>query len=173
MYAFIAAQLLTKKEREQYRRVFEKLDVDQSGSLTEDEFLNGTRDFFGMELTVEDAMHLYKKIDINKDGSIQFNEFVLVCLEKDELHSQLKLRSAFEMMDKNGDNTISLDELLDVFSFNKNFDMKMAKQIIKQVDKNKDGGIQFDEFCTMMRGMDFEKMMMGNGADDDNAPPIN
>jgi Ca2+-binding EF-hand superfamily protein len=40
------------------------------------------------------------------------------------------------MMDKNGDNTISPDELLDVFSFNENFDIEMAREMIRQVDVN-------------------------------------
>jgi hypothetical protein len=35
------------------------------------------------------------------------------------------------MMDKNGDNTISPDELLDVFSFNENFDIDMATEMIR------------------------------------------
>ena len=141
VYAFIASQLLTKQEREQYRRVFEQLDVDLSGTLTEDEFIRGTKKFFGEQLTESDALQLYKKIDLNGDGTIQFNEFVLVTLHKDELHSQQKLRAAFDMMDKNGDNTISPDELLEVFSFNENFDLRMAEEMIRQVDTNRDGGI--------------------------------
>lgn len=47
VYAFIASQLLTKTEREQYRRVFESIDIDMNGTLTEEEFLNGTKKFFG------------------------------------------------------------------------------------------------------------------------------
>ena len=107
-------------------------------------------------------MALYKKIDLNGDGTIQFNEFVLVTLHKDELHSNQKLRAAFDMMDKNGDNTISPEELLEVFAFNENFDISMANEMIRQVDVNRDGGIQYDEFVTMMKGMDFEKILGGN-----------
>ena len=86
-------------------------------------------------------MQLYRKIDLNGNGTIEFNEFVLVTLHKDELHSQEKLRAAFDMMDKNGDNTISPDELLDVFSFNENFNIEMATEMIRQCDVNSDGGI--------------------------------
>ena len=64
-------------------------------------------------------------------------------------------------MDKNGDNTISPDELLEVFSFNENFDIKMAEEMIKQVDMNSDGGIQFEEFNIMMRNLDFVKILGG------------
>lgn len=132
-----------------------------SGTLTEDEFLKGAKQFFGEQLTELDAMQLYKKIDLNGDGTIQFNEFVLVTLHKDELHSQQKLRAAFDMMDKNGDQTISPDELLEVFSFNENFNIQMAQEMITQVDTNKDGGIQFDEFNAMMRSIDFVKVLGG------------
>ena len=65
------------------------------------------------------------------------------------------------MMDKNGDNTISPDELLEVFSFNENFDIQMAEEMIKQVDMNSDGGIQFEEFNYMMRNIDFVKILGG------------
>ena len=58
-----------------------------NGTLTEDEFVKGTKKFFGEQLTEMDALQLYKKIDLNGDGTIQFNEFVLVTLHKDELHS--------------------------------------------------------------------------------------
>ena len=56
VYAFIASQLLTKNERENYRRVFESLDVDMNGTLTEDEFVKGTKLFFGEQLTEVDAI---------------------------------------------------------------------------------------------------------------------
>ena len=112
-------------------------------------------------------MQLYKKIDLNGDGTIQFNEFVLVALHRDELHSQNKLKAAFEMMDKNGDQTISPDELLEVFSFNENFDIEMAREMIRQVDINADGGIQYDEFNMMMKNIDFEAIL-GGGSQNSN-----
>ena len=64
-----------------------------------------------------------------------------MALHKDELHSQEKLRGAFDMLDRNGDQTISADELLEIFSFNDNFDISMAEEMIRQVDINRDGGI--------------------------------
>lgn len=61
---------MTKQERENYRRVFEQLDIDMNGTLTEDEFVKGTKKFFGEQLTEMDALQLYKKIDLNGDGTI-------------------------------------------------------------------------------------------------------
>ena len=132
------------------------MDLDNNGTLSETEFLRGAKKFFGEQFTELEAIQLYKKIDLNGDGYIQFNEFALVTLHKDELHSKEKLKAAFEMLDRNGDQTISADELLEIFSFNDNFDLSMAQEMIRQVDVNKDGGIQYEEFEALMRAIDFE-----------------
>ena len=65
------------------------------------------------------------------------------------------------MLDRNGDQTISADELLEIFSFNDNFDLNMAQEMIRQVDVNKDGGIQYEEFEALMRAIDFEQALKG------------
>ena len=65
------------------------------------------------------------------------------------------------MLDRNGDQTISSDELLEIFSFNDNFNIGMAEEMIRQVDVNKDGGIQYDEFEALMKSIDFDKLMKG------------
>ena len=65
------------------------------------------------------------------------------------------------MLDRNGDQTISAEELLEIFSFNNNFDINMAKEMIRQVDVNKDGGIQYEEFEALMRAIDFEAALKG------------
>ena len=70
VYAFIASQLLTKNEREQYRQVFESMDLDNNGTLSETEFLRGAKKFFGEQFTELEAIQLYKKIDLNGDGYI-------------------------------------------------------------------------------------------------------
>ncbi len=52
-------------------------------------------------------------------------------MSKDELHAKDKLRAAFDMFDKDGDNKISAEEIFQIFKNNKNFDINMAKSMIK------------------------------------------
>ena len=54
-----------------------------------------------------------------------------MALNKDEIHSYEKLKAAFDMLDKNGDQTISADEILEIFSFNDNFNLSMAEEMIR------------------------------------------
>jgi calmodulin len=55
------------------------------------------------------------------------------------------------MFDKDGGGTISPEEIKEVLGFDTNVDPKLIDSIIKEVDENGDGVIQFDEFVHMMR----------------------
>jgi Ca2+-binding EF-hand superfamily protein len=55
------------------------------------------------------------------------------------------------MFDKDGSGNISADEIREVLGFGGSLSDKQISQIIKQVDENGDGEIDFDEFVNMMR----------------------
>ena len=61
---------MSKKEREDYEKVFNVLDEDHNGHLTRDEFLKGASKFFGDGLTEKEVDELYKAADLNNDGTI-------------------------------------------------------------------------------------------------------
>ncbi len=60
------------------------------------------------------------------------------------------------MFDKDGSGTISGDEIREVLSFGgtNQLSAEAIDAVIKQVDENGDGDIQFEEFVTMMTNLD-------------------
>ena len=60
------------------------------------------------------------------------------------------------MFDKDGSGIISADEIRDVLCFGgtNSLSAEAVDAIIKQVDENGDGEIQFEEFVTMMTGLE-------------------
>lgn len=60
------------------------------------------------------------------------------------------------MFDKDGEGTISADEIREVLSFggSNSLNAEAIDGIIKQVDENGDGEIQFEEFVAMMQAID-------------------
>ena len=69
--------------------------------------------------------------------------------EKD-LISRDNLLAAFNLFDKDSSKSIDSKELMDVFRTSPDFDEEVALNIIKQVDKDGDGEINFLEFKAMM-----------------------
>ena len=60
-------------------------------------------------------------------------------------------REAFNIFDKNGDGTISASELGSVMkSIGQKASKKEIKSMIKEVDVNCNGSVEYDEFCQMM-----------------------
>lgn len=70
--------------------------------------------------------------------------------DDDVKHQDYKM--AFKLLDKDGDGTLSLLELQEVFTnLNFKFTEGELKRMVATIDKNKDGQIDLDEFMVMMR----------------------
>ena len=95
---------------------------------------------------------MYKAADLNNDGTIQFAEFVVAAMKQEELHSEKKLQDAFNAFDKDKNGSIDKQELMTIFEFSEGFDIAEIESMIKEVDQNGDGQIQFEEFKQMMLG---------------------
>merc|ERR1719408_982719 len=65
--------------------VFREMDVDETGTITMDEFLTHLDDerviayFNSMKLDVSDATALFKLLDVDRSGSVEINEFIDGC----------------------------------------------------------------------------------------------
>lgn len=79
---------MSKKEKNDYKKVFNNLDTDHSGQLSKKEFQIGAAQFFGDQYPLEQIMEIYNAADLNNDGSIQYGEFVIAAMKQDELHSE-------------------------------------------------------------------------------------
>jgi hypothetical protein len=100
--------------------VFEEMDEDGTGTLSEDEFLSHLDDdrvqayFNSMKLDVSDAASLFKLLDVDRSGSVEIMEFIEGCqklkgesrtldmhLMRYELHSiRLELHDLYEKFGK-------------------------------------------------------------------------
>lgn len=93
---------------------------------------------------------MFEEIDLDKNGTIDYTEFVMATMSDKHTMTNDKLQLAFKLFDKDGNGSIEADEIKAVLG-----DSKMTSEqiddIINQVDENGDGSIQFDEFVHMMK----------------------
>jgi len=93
---------------------------------------------------------MFRQIDIDGNGSIDYTEFVMATMNEKELTSNQRLTAAFKLFDKDGSGAISPDEIKTVLGIDSATEGQLAA-LIKEVDENGDGEIQFEEFCKMMQ----------------------
>lgn len=127
------------------------MDESGDGCLQVEEITNGLKDVLG---TVKGNMTIYQDIldalDKNKNGVIDYTEFLTAASDKTKLLTDQNLRFAFNMFDKNRDGRISKLELKAVFETAEQKDDDLWTEVFNEVDTDGDGDISFEEFKASM-----------------------
>ena len=87
-------------------------------------------------------------MDIDKNGFIEYREFLSAAVNKEKAFSSTKLKVAFSYFDKDKSGKLSVSELKRALGMN--YSDEVYRSMIKVFDTNKDGQISFDEFARMM-----------------------
>lgn len=143
---------------------FKKLDLDNSGSLSVDEFMSLPE--LHQNPLVQRVIEIF---DQDGNGEVDFKEFIegvsqfSVKGDKDS-----KLKFAFKIYDMDKDGFISNGELFQVLKMMVGNNLKdtQLQQIVDKTiiyaDQDGDGKISYDEFCALVdsSGLDVHKKMV-------------
>ena len=94
-----------------------------------------------MPISEEEVDKMFREIDIDGNGTIDYTEFVMATMNQQNMMSNDKLMQAFKMFDKDGSGTISADEIRNVLGSGSTLTEDAIEDIIKEVDENGDGEI--------------------------------
>ena len=100
------------------------------------------------DLNFEFNEEIFKQIDTDNSGNIEYTEFISACIEKNVYLNEQKLKDAFNLFDSDKSGKISRNEIEKVLKLGVN--SKEIDAIMAKHDINKDGEIDFKEFMTMM-----------------------
>jgi calcium-dependent protein kinase len=97
------AYSLPQCKLEDSRAIFQCFDSDHNGSLSREEFQDAmlacsTVTSGNYELTKDDIDNIFDTIDVNKDGSISFTEFLAATLDPRDVDTET-LKTVFDLMD--------------------------------------------------------------------------
>jgi len=97
---------------------------------------------------------LHQDLDADSSGNIDYTEFIAAAVDMRTACQEANCRSAFNIFDRDGNGKISMAELRQLLSEEGVADSlgaQTAEQVMKEVDKNGDGEIDFPEFMAMMK----------------------
>ena len=117
----IANSMVDTEELRDVKAAFAQWDTKQDGTLTEDEIEEHMAEIcahFNMEQV--NVRKLLKAADVNKDGRVDFSEFVAAALDKKQLLSDKNLRAAFNAFDTNSSGYLERDNIEGILSYSNN-----------------------------------------------------
>ncbi|GKD97298.1 probable calcium-binding protein CML23 [Tanacetum coccineum] len=144
----------------QLKQVFKFFDIDGDGKISQLELTNVLLTF-GQEKSMAtiEAQGILKEVDFNGDGFIDLDEFLTIMdgskpvfASSKEDNGDDELRNAFMVFDSDKNGLISAKELQSVLTSLgcSNSKLGQCRKMIKGVDKDGDGFVDFDEFKSMM-----------------------
>ncbi|XP_058082253.1 polcalcin Cup a 4-like [Magnolia sinica] len=133
------------------RQVFDKYDANGDGKISSSE-LQAMLRCLGSPGTDEEVESMMQAADLNMDGYISLEEFISVnTMETDSAKCIEDLRNAFTVFDRDNNGLISAEELHGVLRMmGEKASLSDCKRMIKGVDRNGDGAVNFEEFMQMM-----------------------
>ncbi|XP_019149712.1 PREDICTED: calcium-dependent protein kinase SK5-like [Ipomoea nil] len=145
----VIAERLSEEEIGGLKELFRMIDTDNSGTITFDELKEGLRRV-GSELMESEIKDLMDAADVDNSGTIDYGEFLAATVHLNKLEREENLLSAFSFFDKDGSGYITIDELQQAC---KEFGLSELNldEMIKEIDQDNDGQIDYGEFAAMMR----------------------
>merc|ERR1711915_687642 len=141
---------------------FKKLDLDNSGSLSVDEFMSLPE--LQQNPLVQRVIDIF---DEDQNGVVDFKEFIQgVSQFSAKGTKSSKLKFVFKIYDIDNDGYISNGELFQVLKMMVGSNLKdsqlqqVVDKTILHADKDEDGKINFEEFCEVVGNTDVHKKMV-------------
>ena len=159
--AYLVHHLCSFEEMQDLKDVFMYFDTNNDGRLTKEELKTGLTRISNLDFSsVDDLM---KNIDNDNNGYIEIDEFIRATINKEKLLTEKNLKMAFDFFDRNKNGRISAKELKYILKDgNVNTNDSVWKNMIKEIDLNKDGQINFYEFKQMMKNVVEKKKVEDN-----------
>ncbi|XP_010266896.1 PREDICTED: calcium-dependent protein kinase 29-like isoform X2 [Nelumbo nucifera] len=146
----VIAENLSEEEMKGLQQMFYNLDTDHSGAITFEELKTGLHNL-GSKISESEIKQLMEAADVDGNGTIDYIEFIAATMHRHRLEKEEHLYKAFEHFDKDGSGFITKDELKQALTEYGMGDESTIDEIINDVDTDKDGKINYDEFAAMMR----------------------
>jgi len=145
---FIASRL-DENEINHLKKTFEAFNLKKDGQISYDELKKGLKELNCQRITDEELCELFKSIDVDKNGKIDYTEFLAASMQKKMYLKEERLYEAFCNFDLDGCGKITKKELMSVLKAEPNQESEF-ENIIKSIDKNGEGSINYKEFLEMM-----------------------
>ena len=144
------ASRLDENEINNLKKVFSAFDKSKDGQISYEELRQGLIQLKSNRITEQDVYFLFQALDVDRNGKIDYTEFIAATLQRANYLRNDRLLEAFLNFDKDKSGKITKEELLGALKANKTQEKEIEKYI-KAVDKNKDGKIDYNEFLDLMQ----------------------
>ncbi|THG11474.1 calcium-binding allergen Ole e 8-like [Camellia sinensis] len=140
---------LNLQDMEEVRKVFNRFDTNGDGKISLTELVHVMK-ALGSDTSEDEVKRMMEEIDTDRDGFISLDEFANFYRSSSAGGAQ-ELKEAFDLYDLNKNGLISSTELHQILNrLGEKCSVEDCNGMIKSVDSDGDGYVNFEEFKKMM-----------------------
>ncbi|XP_042323750.1 calmodulin-like protein 3 [Sceloporus undulatus] len=147
----MASHPFSEEEIAEFKEAFLLFDKDGDGAISTQELGTVMRSI-GQNPTEAELQEMIKKLDTNKDGMVDFPEFLtLLGARMKSADSEEEIRKAFQVFDRDGNGYVSAAELRHIMTkLGEKLTDEEVEDMIKEADVDGDGQVNYEEFIRIM-----------------------
>lgn len=145
--AYLAANA-TNEDITALKDVFKKIDANNDGTVTLEELDECLEHAHFLPHITSDLRNLREELSLSGEDSLNWRDFIALTMDKNLVMKEDNLRMVFQHFKKSDPDYIVISDIVDLVGGSE----KQAMDIMKLVDDNSDGRIDFNEFRKMMEG---------------------
>ena len=147
---YLAYNFSDNKLLNELSQLYDKIDKNSDYKLTKAEIYKAYKEA-GIPITQEELELIISSIDFDKNGSVDYEEFIRMCIPKEKLFTEDNLENAFLLFDKDKKGFITPNEIINfIQSNNKNVKPKVIQQIKNEILEFADEIIDLEDFKILM-----------------------
>ena len=130
-------------------KLYDKLDRNCDYKITKAELFKAYKDA-DIPMTEEEIDNIMNSIDFDKNGTVDYEEFIRMCIPKEQLFTEANLENAFLLFDKEKKGFITPSEISDFIQSHKNIDEDIKQLVKEEILDIADEIIDVEEFKRLM-----------------------
>ena len=144
-------EYISEEQRKELQDVFDQFDKDKDGKISGKELANAMISM-GQNPTEEEINEMMREVDLNQDGKIDFEEFmILMTKSSPDTQTEEEVINAFRVFDKEGNGLIASAELKHIMmTIGDKMTEEEADEMVNVADFDEDGMINYEEFVRIM-----------------------
>ena len=153
--AFLVHNLPETESSQKILKLFRYFNESGNCELSKEELRKGLKEF-KTEVELDKKLDdIFKELDGDNNGTIEFEEFLRGCIDKNEILNDKYLYYAFKFLDKQNRKFLSPEQIISAFIVEENNQLKETiNKILNSSDVDKNGLISFEEFKSLIYSLD-------------------